>query len=191
MTDRVDDLRELFSRLDGPAQFTESQQQPRGTIRPAAAVDRDLRRLIDDLRADGDVRTTLSDDDLVTVVRGFHAGRSDRDLAADLGITPETVFRARMALHLFADTDAPRELDPVLARLRAGDDAAEIVATLDVSRAAVDRVTRLLAARATARRVNYRYTTEFADLLDGDTARVDLDRQVWDDRRALVDVHDD
>jgi hypothetical protein len=39
--------------------------------------------------------------------------------------------------------------------------------------------------------VNYRYATEFADLLDADAADHDLDRQIWDDRRALVDAHDD
>ena len=144
MTDRIDDLRGIFSRLGGEGRFTEPQQQARGSVRSEAAVDRDLRAVVAELRERG-LRTTLSDDDLVRVVRGFYADRSDRDLAADL----------------------------------------------DVPRRTVERVRRVLDARGAARRVNYRYTTEFADLLDGDTARIELDRQVWDDRRALVEAHDD
>ena len=191
MTDRIDDLRELFARLDGPAQFTEPQQQPRGTVRADVAVDRDVRALVSGLRERSGFRTSLSDDDLVGVVRGFFAGRSDRDAAAELDTSPETVFRARMNLHLFRPEDVPVELDPVIRRLRTGESAADVAAALGVSRRAVDRVARVLAARVAARRVNYRYTAEFADLLDGDAASVELDRQIWDDRRALVDAHDD
>ena len=190
MTDRIDDLRGVFSRLGGEGRFTEPQQQARGSVRSEAGVDRDLRAVVAELRERG-LRTTLSDDDLVRVVRGFYADRSDRDLADDLDVSPGTVFRARTALHLFRPGDVPPQFDPVIRRLRAGDSVADVAADLDVSRRAVERVRRVLNARETARRVNYRYTTEFADLLDGDTARIELDRQVWDDRRALVDAHDD
>lgn len=190
MTDRLDDLRGILSRLGGPDEFTEPQQPARGTLRSETSVARRLRALVAEMRAREGFRTTLSDDDLALVVRGFHAGRSDRAVAADLGVSSGTVFRARMDLHLFVPADAPRDLDPVIRRLRAGAAPREVATALEVPRAAVDRVARLLTAREAARRVNYRYTTEFADLLDGDTAGVELDRQVWDDRRALVDAHD-
>ncbi|WP_380678565.1 hypothetical protein [Salinigranum sp. GCM10025319] len=191
MTDRIDDLRDVFARLGGEGRFTEPQQQARGSVRSDAAIDRDLRALVAELRKRNGLRTTLSDDDLVRIIRGFYAGRSDRDLATDLDVSPGTVFRARLALHLFRTSDVPTEFDPVIRRLRAGDAVADVAAALDVPRRAVDRVRRVLDAREAARRVNYRYTGEFADLLDGDTARIELDRQVWDDRRALVDAHDD
>ena len=189
MTDRVDRLRDIYSRLGGTSEFTEPQQQPRGSVRSDAAVDRDVRAVIDELREESDFRTTLSADDLVAVVRGFHAGRSDAALAETLGVSAGTVFRARMNLHLFSPTDAPSELDPLVRRLRDGESVEAVAA--DAPRAAVERLARLLRAREAARRVNYRYATEFADLLDADAADHDLDRQIWDDRRALVDAHDD
>lgn len=191
MTARIDELRAIYSRLGRVEQFTEPQQQPRGVVRPDDDIDRGVRALVADVRTREGLRTTLSDGDLVGVVRGFYAGRSDHDVAADLDVSTTTVFRARMGLHLFDERDAPPELDPVIRRLRAGESPADVATRLDVSRAAVDRVDRLLAARRAARRVNYRYTTGFADLLDGDSTSVDLDRQVWEDRRALVDAHED
>ncbi len=191
MTDRFDHLRDIYSRLGGVSEFTESQQQPRGSVRSDAAVDRSVRAVIDELRAESDFRTTLSPDDLVAVVRGFYAGRSDADLADDLGVSAGTVFRARMHLHLFSPADAPPELDPLVHRLRDGESVETVAADAGVSRAAVERLARLLGARDAARRVNYRYATEFADLLDVDAADHELDRQIWDDRRALVDAHDD
>jgi hypothetical protein len=190
MSDRIDHLRDIYSRLGGASEFTESQEQPRGTVRSVAAVDRAVRAVIDDLRSSTDVRTTLSDDALVAVVRGFFSGRSDRELADDLGVSAGTVFRARMLLHLFAPTDAPRGSDPLVRRLRAGESVEVVAADAAVPRAVVERLDRLLRAREAARRVNYRFTTEFADLLDVDAADHELDRQVWNDRRALVDAHD-
>lgn len=191
MTDRFEQLRDIYSRLGGAPEFTESQHQPRGTVRSAADVDRDVRAVVADLRAESPFRTTLSDADLVTVVRGFFDGRSDGDLAAALGVSAGTVFRARMNLHLFASADVPPEHYPLVRRLRAGEAPATVAADTGVARAVVDRLHRLVAAREAARRVNYRYATEFADLLDVDAADSALDRQVWGDRRALVDAHDD
>lgn len=191
MTDRFDRLRDIYSRLGGASEFTEPQQQPRGAVRSDADVDRDVRALVDELRAEAGFRTTLSDADLVAVVRGFYAGESDADLAAGLGVSPGTVFRARMNLHLFSPVDAPPEYDPVVRRLRAGESVGSVVADTDAPRAAVERLSRLLRAREAARRVNYRYATEFADLLDADAADHELDQQLWNDRRALVDAHDD
>lgn len=190
MTDRIDHLRDIYSRLGGAPEFTESQQQPRGTVRSDAAVDRDVRAVIDELRERSDFRTTLSNDDLVSIVRGFYAGQPDSALAADLGVSTGTVFRARMNLHLFSPSDAPPELDPLVRRLRAGESVDAVATDVEVPRAAVERLDRLLRAREAARRVNYRYATEFADLLDVDGADHELDQQVWNDRRALVDAHD-
>jgi hypothetical protein len=190
MTDRIDHLRDIYSRLGGAPSFTEAQQTPRGTVRADADVDRDVLAVIDELRERSGFRTTLSDADLVSVVRGFYAGRSDTALAAVLGVSTATVFRARMNLHLFAPTDAPPELDPLVRRLRGGAAVDAVAADADVPRAVVERLARLLTAREAARRVNYRYTTEFADLLDAGAADHELDQQVWGDRRALVDAHD-
>lgn len=190
MTDRFDHLRDIYSRLGGTSEFTEPQQQPRGTVRSDVAVDRDLRAVVDELREESGFRTTLSDDDLVAVVRGFYTGRSDADLAADLGVSPGTVFRARMNLHLFSPADVPPDSDALVRRLRAGESVDTVAADADAPRAVVERLARLLRAREAARRVNYRYATEFADLLDADAVDHELDRQLWGDRRALVDAHD-
>jgi Trm5-related predicted tRNA methylase len=86
--------------------------------------------------------------------------------------------------------DAPPEYDPLVRRLRAGESVETVAADTDTPRAAVERLSRLLQAREAARRVNYRYATEFADLLDVTAADHELDQQLWDDRRALVDAHD-
>lgn len=186
----IDHLRDLYSRLGGPAEFVERQEEARGTLRSERERSHDLEVLVGEMREQFGFRTSLSDADLVRVVRGFYDGRGDDAVAAGLDVSADVVFRARLALQLFDESDADDvDLGAVARGLDAGASTATVADELGVSRAAVERATRLLDAREAARRTNYRYPNAFEDLL-ADIA-VAVDRHVWNDRLALVDAHED
>lgn len=186
----IDHLRDLYSRLGGPAEFVELQEEPRGTVRSDREVSREIEVLVGEMRERFGFRTTLSDADLVRVVRGFYDGRADDAIAADLDVSSDVVLRARLALQLFDASDvADVDIDAIARRREERASTATIADELGVSQAAVERAGRVLDAREVTRRTNYRYPNAFEELL-ADVAD-SVDRHIWNDRRALVDAHED
>jgi len=122
MSDKTDELRDIFVETTGADTVTESQEEGRGSLTSTdeSAVGPRLRELFATMREQYDFSTELDDEALETVVRRFFEGDppDDTALADELGVDDGTAFRARMDLHLVrpADREAPFDLD-VLRRL--------------------------------------------------------------------------
>ncbi len=173
MNEKTAELRDIFTEVaDGDPTVTESQQNDRGSL---ASDDRSiatrLEAVVEQMRDRYEFPTPLSTDDLVTVARGFYDDRSDEAIAADLETDAETVFEARMALHLFADEDAA---DVDLAAIR---DGSADEAALAGAAATLERYRRVAAAQDESRAANDRYRDEFDSLL----ADADLTGQLTTD----------
>lgn len=190
MASRMDQLRDIFDAVSTESTFVERQQTGHGRLRSERAIDEALCDLVAEMRARYRFRTSLTDEQLVRVVRGFYGGESDTDIARALGDASlaAVVARARVNLHLFRTRDADVERLRAVARLL--DDGASATATaaaLGVNESTVRRDRRLLSARRDAVRVHHRYQTEFESLLGDATPSISADlrrmRGVLDEAR--------
>ena len=169
MDEKTEELRDIFIEVTDEDTVTESQEETPGSLASDEDVEARLRETIADMRENLEFSTTLSDDDLVTVVRGFYAGDSDAEIARSLGDASlsKTVNRARIDLHLLTDDDrdAPFPLETLREELDHGRSVTDIADRLDVSESTVRRYRRIVAAEMERRRVNDRYRDEFENVL--------------------------
>ncbi len=169
MDEKTEELRDIFIEVTDEDTVTETQEETPGSLTSDEEVDARLEATIADMREQLDFSTTLSDADLVSVVRGFYAGDSDAEIARALGDASlsKTVNRARIDLHLLtdADRDAPFALETLREELDRGRTVEEIADRLDVSESTVRRYRRIVDAEAERRRVNDRYRGEFENVL--------------------------
>lgn len=172
MDDKTERLRDIFMSVSDEETVTETQAETRGSL---TGTDEDvgdqLRTLVDRLHDRESFETALDTGTYVDVVRAFYEDASDATTAERLGLDAETVFRARLDLHLVreADTDAPFDVS-VLRRRREADDAT-LAADLGVDADTVAHFRRVVAAQDAARAANYRFRREFDELLtDADLA---------------------
>ena len=189
MDDRTAELRDLFVETTGEEAVTDSRTAATGSLSTGDgaddAVDERLSALVAEMADRDDFGAALPEPDLRRVVRAFFdpddvgsepwSADADAAVAASLSTDAdaETVFDARMALHLVADAD--REAPVPYGELRrlvldaadADDSDAALDAALpaDVTPAAARRYRKVVAADFASRRVNHRYRDAFADLL--------------------------
>jgi predicted DNA-binding protein YlxM (UPF0122 family) len=179
MDEKTEELRELFVEVTDEETVTERQAEPRGSIAEDAPDHERLGDIISRMREEFDFDTSLSAEELVTVVEGFYGGETDSAIAEELDVTRETVFRARLDLHLVRDRDAeaPFDLADLRARLRDDASTGDIAEEFDVSPDTVRRYRRVVRAREEARRVSGRFRSEFEDVFtEADlTARLTTD----------------
>jgi hypothetical protein len=172
MTDRREELQELFESVTGTDAVTERQRHDRGTLSGGGDGRPGLLETIDELRSTLEVETDLSRPALATIVEGFYEGEADREIAQSVTAAHETVTardvaEARLDLHLLRDEERPPEAaTEALVAVEAGE------ATVDAAASAVDRppatIRRWLAVRrclAERRRVADRYRQAFEDHL--------------------------
>lgn len=192
MTTKIDELRTLFERLGGETTFTERQQRVDHGGTDERRLDADLRQIVRELRVDVGLRTSLDDDALVALVRGFYAGQSDATIAAALGASEAVVSRARFAMGLVAPADLEGPVDlRALATLREeGLGTPACAAELGGSEAAVRRAERVLDGRRAARRRGHRYQLEIETLLDAAGVTAEMSAARRQDRDAFADVFD-
>ncbi|WP_246985945.1 hypothetical protein [Halorientalis marina] len=198
MNDRTDELRDLFTEVTGEETVTESQSDDRGSLADVdeAAVDDRVRSVIDRLRDHHDFDTSLDDDALVRVVRAVYDGDDDATIAADIDVSPEVVFAARMDLHLLTDddTDLPVPLDEVRAAVERGDADPEALADdLDADPETVERALRVARTQERIRTVSRRFRSEFEDALPEAALAVSLTDSVTEDGldEAAEDIETD
>ena len=165
MNDKTEELREIFTDVtDGEETVTESQENSRGSLERDDRSDEErLESVVQQMRERYAFETPLTDDELIAVARGFYDGESDADIAADLDVDEETVFEARMSLHL-VDADDADEVDLAAIRDREEDDAT-LADEYDVSEAQIRRYRRVAAAEDESRAANDRYRDEFDSIL--------------------------
>ncbi|MFW6003317.1 MAG: conditioned medium-induced protein 4 [Halanaeroarchaeum sp.] len=170
MDEKTEELRDIFMEVSDDAEVTEHQSESRGSLVDDVDVAERLTEIVGRMREDLGFDTTLDDEALVTVVRGFYEGDSDAEIAADLGdgTVAGTVRRARIDLHLLRDRDEdpPVPLEDLQEALDSSSSIAAAAAHLDVSESTVRRYRRVLDAKREIRRVNDRYRDDFEDLLE-------------------------
>ncbi|GAB3033418.1 conditioned medium-induced protein 4 [Natronobiforma cellulositropha] len=186
MNEKTAELRDIFASVtDGEATVTESQQDTRGTLeQDERTIEERLETVIARMRERYEFESALSESELRAVARGFYEGASDAEIADDLGTDAETVFDARLSLHLVSDEDA----DGVdLVTVRKHDDAT-LADEFGVDEERIRRYRRVAAARDESRAANDRYRDEFDSTLDD----ADLSARMAKDLRedGLADATD-
>ncbi|PSP54708.1 conditioned medium-induced protein 4 [Halobacteriales archaeon QS_1_67_19] len=169
MDEKTEELRDIFMDVTDESTVTEQQEETHGSLSSETEVEERLEEVIGRMRDRYDFSTTLSDEELVTVVQGFYAGDSDAEIARELGDASlsKTVSRARLDLHLLrdSDTDAPFDLDELRELLDDGTSIEECADALDVSESTVRRYQRIIETQEERRTVNDWFRDEFETVL--------------------------
>lgn len=193
MTTKTDELREIFLKLSPVTTFTDRQETATrvGDVPSDREIEETLVDLVAEMRERFDFRSPLDDAALVTVVRGFYAGRDDADVADHLGVDTDAVTQARLDLQLFRpeDSEAPFDLRELLRLVEAGRDDAACASALDTSEETVREYRRVIDARQHARRDSYHYPLEFESLLGVDTDE-ELSASLEADRELFAEIKD-
>lgn len=187
MDEKTEELRDIFIDTTGADTVTESQEEEPGSITDAdddTTTER-LTELIDTMRDQYDFTTQLDDASYKHVVRGFFEEVGDEAIATDLDVDEDTVFQARMDLHLVseADRDAPLDLDELKQLVIDGvptEDRLDHVEN-DVDVETVRHYSAVVEADVESTRANHRFRDEFGQLL------TDADLET----SHASDVHDD
>ncbi|RQG93156.1 conditioned medium-induced protein 4 [Natrarchaeobius halalkaliphilus] len=165
MNEKTEELRDIFTDVtDGEATVTESQENTRGSLEKDERTEEDrLETVVSQMRDRYEFETTLSDEELIHVARGFYDGDRDDVIADRVGGGPTEVFEARLSLHLVDEDDAD-EVD--LAAIRERDeDTATLAEEYDVSNEQIERYRRVASAKDESRAANDRYRDEFDSIL--------------------------
>jgi len=170
MDEQTEELRDLFVETTGEEEITESQEENRGDLADAVTAEdaeQRVRELIGRMRERYAFRSGLDDDALCRIVTGFYADERDADIADELDTDEETVFLARMDLHLVRETDrdAPFPLGGLRELIVAGVSLDERAKHLDADTDAVEHYSQVVEADRRSTRANDRFTDEFAELL--------------------------
>lgn len=183
MDEKTEELRDIFMEVSGEETVTERQEESRGSLGDGEDSMERLVEIIATMRDHHEFDSSLSDDELATVVQQFYSGDSDSRIADDLDVSRKTIFRARLDLHLVRDrdTDAPFDLDDLRVLLDEDRGTGDIAEQLDVSASTVRRYRRVISAQNEARSVSDRFRSEFEDVL----AEADLGEQL------TADIDDD
>jgi len=196
MDDKTAELRDIFIEATGSETVTESQSESPGSLTDSAQdVDERLEELIERMRNRYSFETELDDETLVRIVQGFYTDRSDREIAAELGVDAETVLKARLDLHLVseADRNAEFELDE-LRRLVVEDvPLTERANKLDITEETAKHYSEIVKADIRSTRANDRFRDEFAELLTDSDLTGQLARDARKDglKDATEDIETD
>ena len=137
----------------------------------------------------------LEDDDLQQVVERFYDNESDADIAAAIGVDEDTVFNARMDLHLVRQTDreAPFELGELRTLLVEETPVDERATVLGADEALVSHYSEVVEADLESTRANDRFRDEFEELFTDSalTNRMAQDAREDGLREATEDIETD
>ena len=195
MDEKTEQLRDIFMDVSDEETVTETQAETRGSLAATddEAVAEQLRETIETLRERESFETALDAETYADIVRAFYDDADDGAVADRLGLPAETVFAARLDLHLLrdADTDAPFDLGVL--RQRRDADAEALAAGLGVDADTVSHYRRVVAAEDAARAANFRYRREFEELLTDADLSDQLTERMQDDglREAAEDIETD
>jgi hypothetical protein len=191
MDEKTEELRDIFLEATGSDTVTERQEAGRGSLKDEnrAVGDERLAELVEAMRERFSFRSALGTDALVTVLRGFFDGRTDADLADELGVSESAVFEARMDLHLVADADHTPLDDEVRPLVVSGTSLDACLEAVDADPEVVRRTYLVARSESDAARVSHRFRDEFAELLTDE----DLSTRLASDARrdGLQDATED
>lgn len=170
MDEKTEQLRDIFMEVAEEATVTEHQEETRGSLADERPIRAQLQSVIESMADRYEFRTSLTIDDLVTVVERFYAGDNDTEIARELGdeSLSKTVSRARIDLHLVTDrdTDAPFDLDRLRDLLDTEQPMTEIADELGVSESTVRRYRHIVDAQTERRVIGDRFREEFELILE-------------------------
>jgi hypothetical protein len=173
MDEKTEELRDIFVDATGSDTVTESQEETPGSLTADRDAPERVAEVIETMRERYEFRTDLDTAALREVVERYHEGEADAEVAAALDVSEETVFDARMDLHLVreADREAPFDLGELRSMLVEDADIAEAAEALDAEASVVAHYRNVIEADLEATRANDRFRDEFAELLtDADLA---------------------
>ncbi|WP_336001036.1 conditioned medium-induced protein 4 [Halorientalis halophila] len=199
MDEKTEELRDIFVEVTDEETVTERQEEGPGSLADAdeGEVAARVEAVVERMRDRYTFETALGTDALVTVVRGFYDGDDDATLADALVVTPETVFRARMDLHLLDDADTAFPFDLATLRDAREDpddpDPTALAADLDSDSDTVARALDVVETQAEIRRVSGRFRSEFEDAIPDAALSVRLTESAREDglREAAEDIETD
>ena len=196
MDEKTAELRDIFIDTTGSDTVTESQEETRGSLTEAGGqAGERVPEIIATMREKYTFVSGLDDGDLQQVVEEFHDGGSDTDIASALGVDEETVFNARMDMHLVRDEDreAPFDLDQLRALLVEETPMDERATALDADEATVTHYTEVVEADLESTRANDRFRDEFEELLTDSALSSRMAQNAREDglREATEDIETD
>ncbi|MFP4174841.1 MAG: conditioned medium-induced protein 4 [Halobacteriales archaeon] len=168
--EKAEELRDLFVDVTDESTVTEEREEERGTLPDKEEVDDEIRDTVDEMREEYGFETSLDDDQVVGVVRLYHDGASDSEIARELGddSLDKTVKRARIGLHLFRDSDfdAPFDIDRLRELVDEDATNAEAADELGVSASTVRSYRGAVEARRDADDADDEYAERFEAVLE-------------------------
>lgn len=199
MDEKTEELRDIFMDVTDEQTVTESQEELRGSVADSGEFDEErLAATLSEMADKFEFDTGLDTETLTQLVTQFYDGDDDETIADALGLSPETVFQARMDTHLVRDEDpagvTAAEAVWEAVRTREDDSPETIASEFDLDPEEIERIRGVVQAKSRARRVSQRFRTTFEDCLTdlnlstqlaADTQRDGLDDATED---AEVDV---
>lgn len=172
MDEKTEQLRDIFMDVSEEDAVTESQAAGHGSLTDTdeETVAERLREVVGRMRDREAFHTDFEDGALVTLVRGFYAGRSDAELAGKLDTTTDAVVEARLDCHLLRDDDVEADFDLAAFRRRVVGDGetptdTALAETFDIDEDGAAHYRRVVGTQAAARQVSHRFQSAFEDAL--------------------------
>lgn len=163
MEDKTEELRDIFLSVSEEETVTESQTDDRGSL--LGQSEGNLEAVVEQLREKFGFDLSISDEQRCRLIRGFYDGTDDEQLAEELDLDPDTVFEARMELHLLRDEEPQLGAETVEAIRESDRPAEELVGELDATAEEIRRCRAVLDTRARSRRVSQRFRTAYEERL--------------------------
>lgn len=168
--EKTEKLRDIFMDLTDSSTVTEQKRESHGTLKDEEDIKKELRLVVEEMVDRYDIRTKLEDEDLVDLVRLYHEGYSDTEIARELGDRKlnKTVSRARIKLHLFRDSDfdAPFDMDRLRDLVANDYSTSEMADELGVSQSTVRSYANVVKAERESEDVNNKYQERFEAILE-------------------------
>lgn len=167
MDEKTAELRDIFLSVSDEEMVTESQEDGRGSLTDDSdSTESQLLSVIDQLREKFGFTTEISETKRRLLVERFYDDETDERIADELELDPETVFAARMDLHLIRDEE-PALSESVIDKLRTNSDTAPatLADQLELSTAEVQRARAVLETKDRSRRVSQRFRTAFDEIM--------------------------
>jgi len=196
MDDKTAELRDIFIDATGSDTVTESQSESPGSLTDTGGdATQRLLELIGRMRERYAFDTEFDDETLSQVVQLYYAEGSDREIAAELEADVDSVFEARLDLHLVreSDRDAEFNLDDLRRLIVEDVPLSERADELDVTEATARHYSAIVEADLRSTRANDRFRDEFRELLTDSDLTNQLARDAREDglEEATEDLETD
>jgi hypothetical protein len=198
MDEKTAELRDIFVETTGEEEVTEAQVDGPGDLvdeQVDAEAGERLPELVGRMRERYEFASGLDDETLVTVVEEYYDDADDEAIASTIDADQDTVFAARMDLHLVrqGDREAPFDYDELRRLVVEEVPVDERAERLETTEAMVEHYSQVVYADLRSTRANDRFTDEFAELLTDTDLQQDHAAEAREDglKEATEDIETD